>query len=194
MTATPSDQGSPHLRHLAIAEKGKLAALSGDHGRALELYRTALRLASEMSAPTPFARHYTDCILESLEREGRHADALALTVAACEELERRGAESHLQRRDHATLTLRRAVLLLFLGREDEADHHLEQAVSIAHPGQLALAAELQAWRRRALTITAQTLADALTRHGYYTVRRARVRPDLARRAVLPPDLSRQEVT
>ncbi|MEQ6918142.1 hypothetical protein [Halomonas aquatica] len=194
MTSTQPDHGSPHLRHLAIAEKGKLAALAGDHGRALELYRMALRMAGEMAAPTPFARHYTDCILESLEREGRHADALALTVAACEELERSGTASPLQRRDHATLTLRRAILLLFLGREAEADDQLKQAVAIAHPGQLALAAELQAWRRRALTITAQTLADALTRHGYYTVRRTRVRPDLARRAVLPPDLSRQEVT
>ncbi|WP_108446641.1 hypothetical protein [Halomonas denitrificans] len=194
MTATNLDHGSVHMRHLAIAEKGKLAALAGDHGRALELYRTALRLAGEMAAPTPFARHYTDCILESLEREGRHADALALTVAACEELERREAVSPLQRRDHATLTLRRAILLLFLGREAEADRQLERAVAIAHPDRLALAAELQAWRRRALTITAQTLAEALSRHGYYTVRRARVRPDLARRAALPPDLSRQEVT
>jgi len=194
MTATKLERGSPHLQHLAIAEKGKLAALAGDHARALELYRTALRLAGEMAAPTPFARHYTDCILESLERQGRHGDALALTIAACEELERRGTPSPLQRRDYATLTLRRAILLLFLGREDEADHHLEQAVAIAHPDRLALAAELQAWRRRALTITAQTLSEALSRHGYYTVRRARVRPDLARRATLPPDLSRQEVT
>lgn len=194
MTAEQPERASPHLRHLAIAEKGKLAALAGDHGRALELYRMALRLAGEMAAPTPFSRHYTDCILESLERAGRHGDALALTVAACEELERRGTPSPLQRRDHATLSLRRAILLLFLGREDEADHQLEQAVAIAHPGRLALAAELRAWRQRRLTLTPQTLTEALARHGYYTVRRARVRPDLARRATLPPDLSRQEVT
>lgn len=188
MAASRAGESSPHLRHLAIAEKGKQAALAGDHRRALELYRVALRMAAEMAAPTPFARHYTDCILESLEREGRHSDALALTVAACEELEQRAEElSSIQRRDHATLTLRRAILLLYLGDEAQADHHLKRATAIASPGRLALATEIQSWRQRALTITAQTLVDALTRHGYYTVRRAKVRPDLARRAVLPPD-------
>lgn len=194
MTATHLDRGSPHLRHLAIAEKGKLAALAGDHGRALELYRLALRMAGEVAAPTPFARHYTDCILESLEREGRHADALALVEAACAELEARAFLTTLQRQDHAALSLRRAILLLFLERGEEADRQLSLACELARPAQLALAEQLQDWRARALTITAQTLTDALTRHGYYTVRRDRVRSDLAREAALPPEFSRREVT
>ncbi|NAW35734.1 hypothetical protein [Halomonas alimentaria] len=183
-----------HLRHLAIAERGKLSALSGDHDRALELYRLALHQAREMGAPPPFARHYTDCILESLERQGRHADALALVEAACAELQARGAASALQRHDHAVLTLRRAILLLFLERGDEAGRHLAEAIELASPARLALAEELVAWRSRALTLTEQTLTDALSRHGYYTVRRGRIRADLARTAVVSPARSRQEVT
>lgn len=179
MSHTQASTANPHLAHLSIVERGKLAAVAGDHDMALECYRTGLRMAQSLSAPGPFARHYTDCILDSLERAGRLEPALSLCESASLELAGLPSPSALQRRDHATLLLRQALLLLRLGREKEADARLAEAITLARPGRLPLAEEIHAWRARALTLTPERLDEAQARHGYYTVRRDSLRPDLA---------------
>jgi hypothetical protein len=170
----------PHVRHLALAERGKLAAVKGDHGTALEFYRAALRMAQALAAPAPFARHYTDCILESLERSGQLRPALELCAAACTEMAGIERPGPLQRRDHATMLLRSAILLLRLDRGAEADLLLADAVAMARPGRLPLAEELQGWRARAFAIPPDRLTEAQLRHGYYSVRADALRPDIAR--------------
>lgn len=180
MSHTDASTANRHLAHLSIVERGKLAAVAGDHDMALECYRTGLRMALSLSAPGPFARHYTDCILDSLERAGRFETALSLCESASHELSEIQSPNPLQRRDHATLVLRQALLLLRLGRDKAADLRLAEAITLARPGRLPLAEEVRAWRVRALTLTPECLDEAQTRHGYYTVRRDTLRPDLAR--------------
>ena len=180
MSRSEAPTSNRHLAHLSIVERGKLAAVAGNHDMALECYRTGLRMAQSLSAPGPFARHYTDCILDSLERAGRLEPALMLCESASHELARIHPPNPLQRRDHATLVLRQALLLLRLGRESDADLRLAEAITLARPGRLTLAEEVQGWRARALTLTPERLDEAQARHGYYTVRRDTLRPDLAR--------------
>lgn len=180
MSRSEATTSNCHLAHLSIVERGKLAAVAGNHDMALECYRTGLRMAQSLSAPGPFARHYTDCILDSLERAGRLEPALMLCESASHELAGIHSPNPLQRRDHATLVLRQALLLLRLGRESDADLRLAEAITLARPGRLTLAEEVQGWRARALTLTPERLDEAQARHGYYTVRRDTLRPDLAR--------------
>ncbi|MFO8047388.1 MAG: hypothetical protein R6U30_16195 [Halomonas sp.] len=180
MSRSASSTSNRHLAHLSIVERGKLAAIAGNHDMALECYRTGLRMAQSLSAPGPFARHYTDCILDSLERAGRLEPALSLCESASRELSEIPSPNPLQRRDHATLLLRQALLLLRLGREKDADLRLAESIALARPGRLPLAEEIQGWRARALTLTPERLDEAQARHGYYTVRRDTLRPDLAR--------------
>lgn len=182
MNSPRTSPDARHLRHLALVERGKQAALAGDHGLALECYRTGLRMAQALSAPPLFARHYTDCILDSLEKSGHLESALALCERACGELAALRHPSPWQQRDRATLLLRQALQLLRLERLEEADQRLEQAVALAAPGALPLAEELRDWRARALTLRPERLDEAQSRHGYFTVRRDALKPELARQA------------
>ncbi|TVR65990.1 MAG: peptidylprolyl isomerase [Gemmatimonadales bacterium] len=173
---------NPHLHHLAMAEQGKTLALQGRHGPALERYRAALLMARQMSAPAVFARHYTDCIFESLERSGQLAPALELCEAACGEMAGVDDPTPIQIRDRASMLLRRGALLLRLDRGPEAENSLEEAVQLSGPGHLPLAEELLSWRRRALSISGERLTEAQERHGYFVVRRDTLRRDLLDRS------------
>lgn len=188
--ATPDQEvpeaPNPHLRHLAVAERGKIAALDGDHAKALEWYRTALRMARIRNAPPPFARHYTDCILESLEHSEQYGPALELCRAAVTEMEEVSDPTPLQRYDHGSMLLRIAVLLLRQARGEEADRALANALERAGEDALPLARELRSWRSRAWTITPDRLTEAQRRHGLHVVRREALRPDLARYAPESP--------
>jgi len=179
-------RSNPHIQHLSMAERGKEAALEGQHGRALEWYRQALHLARTVGAPPLFARHYADCIFESLERSGQYRPALELCEAACADMERAESPTPLQARDHATMLLRRAVLLVRLQRSEEAAPMLEEAIERARPSRLPLAEELLEWRRRAFSVSPQRLTEAQERHGFFHVRRDALRPDLARLAPETP--------
>ena len=141
--------------HLGIAEQGKLLALKGQHESALAHYREALRMAVSSSAPEVFFRHYTQCVMESLERSG----TLEAVLRYCDE-----AEAHYQRvasplplvaRDRAENLQRRASILLRMGRRDEAIDCLEQAISMAADHPLPLAREVLGWIRRGLSVGAR---------------------------------------
>lgn len=171
--------------HLGIAEQGKLLALKGQHESALAHYREALRMAVSSSAPEVFFRHYTQCVMESLERSG----TLEAVLRYCDE-----AEAHYQRvasplplvaRDRAENLQRRASILLRMGRRDEAIDCLEQAISMAADHPLPLAREVLGWIRRGLSVGARQLDEAQRRHCYYIVRKELVDP--ARAIPLPSE-------
>jgi tetratricopeptide (TPR) repeat protein len=171
--------------HLGIAEQGKLLALKGKHEPALSHYREALRMAVSSSAPEVFFRHYTQCVMESLERSG----TLDAVLRYCDE-----AEAHYQSlasplplvaRDRAENHQRRASILLRMGRKEEAIEALEQALATAGTHPLPLAREVLGWIRRGLDVGARQLDDAQRRHMYYIVRKELVDP--ARAIALPPE-------
>lgn len=169
--------------HLGIAEQGKLLALKGQHESALAHYREALRMAVSSSAPEVFFRHYTQCVMESLERSG----SLEAVLRYCDE-----AESHYQRiasplalvaRDRAENHQRRASILLRMDRQTDAVDALEQALATAGDHPLPLAREVLGWIRRGLSVGARQLDEAQRRHRYYIVRKELVDP--ARAIALP---------
>lgn len=171
--------------HLGIAEQGKLLALKGQHDQALAHYREALRMAVSSSAPEIFFRHYTQCVMESLESSG----SLEAVLRYCEE-----AEAHYQRldsplpmvaRDRAENHQRRASILLRMGRTEEAREAFEQAIALAGEKTLPLAREVIGWMRRGFSIGSRQLDDAQRRHRYHIVRKELVDP--ARAIALPPE-------
>lgn len=171
--------------HLGIAEQGKLLALKGQHEPALTHYREALRMAVSSSAPEVFFRHYTQCVMESLERSG----TLDAVLRYCDE-----AEVHYQRidsplplvaRDRAENHQRRASILLRMGRQNEAIEALEQALTTAGEHPLPMAQEVLGWIKRGLSVGSRQLDEAQRRHHYYIVRKELVDP--TRAIALPPE-------
>jgi|GEM_PF-3296352 len=145
--------------HLQISEAGKRHALRGDHAAALERYRHALTLAVRGRASPVFLYHYTECILDALEADGRAEEALALAERALDE--KADDEGALGARVRTGLMERRIVLLFTLGREAQADAALAEAGDLGG----AILGPLRDVRRRRLTVTRDWLTGLRRRAG-----------------------------
>jgi tetratricopeptide (TPR) repeat protein len=165
--------------HVGIAEQGKLHALAGDHDEALRHYREAIRLAVGSGAPEVCFRHYTQCVLESLEHMGSSDEILAF----CERVEAHYTANPpphaLARLDRASAHERRGVVLLKHGDAPAALAALALAVEQAGPGRLPLAEDLLGWLRRGMQIDARRVQQQQARHRYFIVERQAVRPERA---------------
>lgn len=165
--------------HLGIAEQGKICALANRHPEALEHYQEALRMAVSSNAPEVFFRHYTQCVMESLELSGE----LDSVLRYCEDAEAHYAalESPLPlvARDRAENLQRRGCVLLLQQQPEAATRDFELALELSNAKALPLAAELLGWVKRALTIGERQLRDAQRRHHYFIVRKDLVDPQRA---------------
>lgn len=165
--------------HLGIAEQGKLHAVAGDHDEALRHYREAIRLAVGSGAPEVCFRHYTQCVLESLEHMGAWGEILAF----CERVRAHYAANppphELACLDLASTHEREGVVLLKRGDAAAAKASLALAVEHAGPGRLPLSDELLGWLRRGMQIDARRIEQQQRRHRYFIVEREAIRPERA---------------
>lgn len=165
--------------HVEIAEAGKVFALAGRHDEALRHYREALRMAASRHAPEVFFRHYTQCVLESLERSGSLAEVIDYCTRADAHYTAVGGTTELHRRDRGAIVERLGVAQLKSGLVDEATRSLERAVATAGAGRLPLAEDLLTWLRRHLTVDDRNIAQLQARYQYFTVRPDQVDPGRA---------------
>lgn len=165
--------------HLGIAEQGKLHALAGDHQEALRHYREAIRLAVGSGAPEVCFRHYTQCVLESLEHMGAWGEVLEFCARVRAHYEAHPPPHELARLDLACAHEREGVVLLRRGDAAAARAALARAVELAGAGRLPLAEELHGWLRRGMQVDARRLEQQQRRHRYYIVEREAVRPERA---------------
>ncbi len=170
--------------HAGIAERGRQLALAGQHVEALQHYREAMRYALAAGAPELCLRHYTQCALESLERLGAWDEVLATCERARHHYARNPPASDVTRKDLGSFLEREGVVLLRMGRRDEALERFTRAAEAAHPCRMPLAQTLARWLRAGLQVTPDRLSRELDRQLYWSVRAGTLRPDLA--VALPP--------
>ncbi|MGS4946487.1 hypothetical protein ACVDG3_13470 [Meridianimarinicoccus sp. RP-17] len=173
-----------HGLHVGIAEAGKLRALAGDHADALRHYREALRLAQAARAPEVFFRHYTQCVLESLEQTGAHDEVIAFCEQALDHYAAQGATLTVHRRDRAALLERLALNRIKAGRDEDALAPLDAAVDLVAAGDLPVARTVRDWLRRGMRPDPRRITELQAKHGYYAVTADRVEPN---RAIALPD-------
>lgn len=159
-----------HHLHLGLAEQGKILALGGDHVEALRHYREAIRLAVSGKAPEVFFRHYTQCVLESLELQGSFDEVIRFCRDADQHYRGHAQLLPVQRRDHGAILERLGVVLLKQGQRDEGRTVLQEACRIAGERALPLAEEVLAWMQRGLHVDARRLTGSQRRHHYFVVR------------------------
>lgn len=181
--ATDSRNGNgraAHDIHFGIAEAGKFAALAGDHREALRHYREALRMAVSAGSPEVFFRHYTQCVLESLELLGDY-DAI---IQFCENADAHYATlsqpNPLLAQDHGSVLERLGAVHLKAGRQPEAKDALTRALDTAGADRLPLAATLLGWLTRGLCPDVTRITETQKKHRYFTVRRDQVDKTRAR--------------
>ena len=177
-----------HILHLSLAEHGKLCLLRGDGGEALRHFREALRLCVSAQAPEVFFRHYTQCVLEALEKAGNFAEVAEYCRDADAFYATRKLDDAFHRKDHGAILERWGIALICQDEREAAIATLTRATALAGPGVLPLAGELLGWLRRGYAISAERIAQLQHRHRYFVIRDGSVDPALAR--ALPPDSAR----
>ena len=178
----PQDQKAAptgHMIHMGIAEAGKVAALKNDHGEALRHYREALRRAQVTKAPEVFFRHYTQCVLESLEQSGAYAEVIDFCDRALAHFEQLDAPLAIHKRDRASTLERLAINHLKAGDVDAARARLEDALQDAARDDLPLARTVLDWLRRGMAPQPRRVSELQKKHNYFTVRPDQVNADAA---------------
>lgn len=173
------------MLHLSIAEQGKIHMLAGRHAEALRHFREAIRMAVSARAPEVFFRHYTQCVLESLELVGDYDEVIAFCHEADAHYAKIETDEPLLAKDHGALLERLGVALLLSERRDEAAEALKRACATAGPGRLPLADALSGWLARGLSVPLPVLRQAQRRHHYFVVRPETVDRGLARQLPAP---------
>ncbi len=163
-----------HEIHLSIAENGKLLALKGEHDEALKNYREAIQLAVSSKAPEVFFRHYTQCVLESLEMTGSYDEIVEYCLKADQHFQSLELSSSLLRRDHGAVLERLGVVYVKAGNSEEGRKALTRAQALAGKGALPITDELLNWLNRGYSIDVARVLQCQKRHNYFVVRPGQV--------------------
>lgn len=164
------ESSAAHGLHLSIAETGKLMALKGNHTEALHHYREALRLAVSSKAPEVFFRHYTQCVLESLELTNTYDEIIRFCTDADSHYASLGLTSSLHKRDHGSVLERMGLVQLKKGDLDAGRAALEKAQQIAGEGTLPITEEILGWLKRGFSVDTSRILNSQRRHKYFVVR------------------------
>lgn len=184
VAATTDDpRASSHAgTHMGIAMRGKMYALEGDHTRAMQYYRIAIRMAVKARDPEIFFRHYLDCVMESLELTGAHDEVLAYCDKAIEHYAANPPPNPLAKMDLANIHLRRGSILLKKKEKTEARSAMKAAADTAKSAgsRLGLAETILRWIDGGYAIEPARFVAEQKRAGYFNVQPDNVDP---RRAI-----------
>jgi len=161
---------SVHNMHLSIAETGKLMALKGNHKEALKNYREALRLAVSSRAPEIFFRHYTQCVLESLELTGAYDEIIQYCINADAHYASLNLTSSIHRRDHGSILERQGLVELKKGELAKGEDALRKARQIAGEKILPITEEVIGWIKRGFHVDASRILSSQRKYHYFVVR------------------------
>jgi len=163
-----------HTVHLSIAETGKLFALKNNHTKALQHYREAFQLAVSSKAPEVFFRHYTQCVLESLELTGSYDEIIEYCVNADAHYTSLQLNSSLHKRDHGSILERWGLVLLKKGETEQAKKTLINAKAVAGEKTLPITEEVLAWLIRGYSVDTNRILASQRKHNYFVVRAEQV--------------------
>lgn len=169
------------MMHIRIAEQGKVFCLEGNHTEALRYYRESMRLLGlQGEGNDVFFQHYSQCIMESLEKSGGHEEVINYCDKFLETLAQKDLENDSMLQSIAGFILqRKAIQYIYLESNEEASMLLEEAISMQSGDDKALSTQLLGWLHRGYTITHRQLQDTLNRSSYYIVRADRVNKNIA---------------
>lgn len=167
-STTPKIENTVHNQHLAIAEAGKILALKGKHNDALQHYKEAISLVVSLKAPEIFFRHYTQCVLESLELSG----AFKQVIDYCERADAHYAElessNFLTRRDQHEMWERWGINLLKSGDTETAIEQLKRSIAGSGQEKRPISLQLLTWLERYPSLDIHRIETLQRRHDYFT--------------------------
>ena len=162
--------------HYGIAERGKMHSLEGNHKEALRHYREALQMTKRDGSSDVFFQHYTQCVMESLERSGAHDEVISYCEKARDFLEGQEVITPHIKKSIATLMERQAVQHLYREEREDAVDLLKGVQQLVGRRSLPLSDDLLNWAQRGYQINKQQIEGVQKRHKYFVVRKENVNP------------------
>lgn len=164
--------------HLGIAEKGKMLTLEGNFSLALHYFREAIRLCTESEGADVFFQHYSQCVMEVLERMNSHDEVLDYCDKVVHHLDVK-ANSDFSNKLLASTLERAGVQCLFLGDKDSARVYFDSAQKRIGKGRLPVTDRLLHWLNRGYAITRKQIVDLQDKNGYFVIEKSKLRPEIA---------------
>lgn len=164
--------------HVRIAEYGKLCSLKGNHSEALRHYREALRLVQNKKDNEIFSQHYSQCVMESLEKIGSHDEVIMFCENYREFLDEK-VDTEFIKRHRAFICERQAIQHLLKNEKEEAQPLLKEAQQAIGKGNQPITDQLLQWVQRSYFISKKQIEALQIRHHYFIVREGKVNPKIA---------------
>lgn len=165
--------------HFGIAERGKMYALENNHNEALRHYKEAIRMTEGQPDGSLFFQHYSQCVMESLEKMGDHERVIDYCEKFLSLLEEQGAEDELMIRYRCDILQRLALQHACLGEPETAKELLNEIKADIDIRSLPIAEKLLNWLLRGYTVTPQQVRDLQNAHPYFIVTKDKVNPTIA---------------
>ena len=169
--------------HLSVAEAGKLFALKNDHNEALRHYREAIRICVSTKAPEIFFRHYTQCVLESLEMTKGYAEIIQFCRDAEEHYVTQDSPLEIHKKDRGSLCERLGLCLIKSGETEDGCEALKRAVELSGKGALPVSEKVLDWLQRGYDISEDRILSLQKSNKYFVVRKGEVNKSISR--ILP---------
>lgn len=169
--------------HLSVAEAGKLFALKNNHSEALRHYREAIRICVSTKAPEIFFRHYTQCVLESLEMTKGYAEIIQFCRDADTHYETQDSPLDIHKKDRGSISERLGMCLIKSGALEEGKEALLRAVELCGAGVLPVSEKVLEWMTRGYDISEARILSLQKSNKYFVVRKGEVNKAISR--VLP---------
>ncbi len=167
------------MLHLRIAEKGKLLCLEGNYKEALRHFGEALKIMQKEKGSELFFQHYTQCVMETLEKSGSYDDVISYCERYVTFLDAKNSKNPFIDRHYARIFEKKAIQYLLKGNNQIALQLLELAQHKAGKGKQPITDELLKWVQKGYQISKRQVESVQKKFNYFIIRKDLVNPEIA---------------
>lgn len=177
------------LLHLRIAEKGKIFCLEGNYKEALRHFGEALKMMQKEKGSELFFQHYTQCVMETLEKSGAYDDVISYCERYISFLDSKNNKTNnlYINRYYARIFEKQAIQYLLKEENITALQLFELAQHKVGKGKQPITDELIKWIQKGYQISKKQVEAIQKKYNYFIVRKDLVNTAIAME--LPSEMS-----
>lgn len=167
--------------HLRIAEQGKVYSIEGNYQEALKYYQEAMKMLENdnIQGKDVFFQHYSQCIMEALERAGKHEEVLNYCDKYLTFLNEKEEPNEWIATLKAHMLEKSAIQYLWMENKEAALDSFKEVKTLLGQQKTPITDQLLTWLQRGYTISQKQIKDLLDKHAYYIVLKGKVNPKIA---------------
>jgi len=174
--------------HLRIAEQGKIYSLESNYREALRYYQEAMKMLENdtIEGKDVFFQHYSQCIMETLERSGRYEEVLNYCNKYLTFLDEKEETNDWIDILKAHMLEKSAIQYLLMEDKETALAIFKEVKALSAKQKMPITEQLLGWLQRGYTINERQMKELLEKNDYYIVIKDKINPAIAMKL---PDLA-----